>query len=199
MNNVRWAIDLGKQDYNTIEQTGFDLWGKTQDAERWKLLSKNNYGHSTLTVNGQQHVVDGKTELVEFLDGPNPQVTFDMSPAFGDLLSSATRTFVRDGPASITIEDEIRTSPETKQIVWQMTTVADVEPVPGGAILRQDGKSLHLTCLSHPSITVSSVSLDPPPMELDSRIDGLKRIEISIPLPEQSNDPIEFVVRLTEN
>ena len=30
LNGVRWAIDPGVQDYNALEQAGFDLWGSVR-------------------------------------------------------------------------------------------------------------------------------------------------------------------------
>lgn len=62
-----------------------------------------------------------------------------------------------------------------------MMTTADVERVADGAILRQAGQSLKLHNLSHPDIEVSIISLDSPPLELDKRIENLKRLEIRIP------------------
>ena len=62
-----------------------------------------------------------------------------------------------------------------------MITAADVEIVKNGAILRQNGKELKLDNLSNPELTVSIISLDPPPFYLDRKIDGLKRIEIRLP------------------
>ncbi|MCP4452389.1 MAG: hypothetical protein GY809_13080, partial [Planctomycetes bacterium] len=59
LNGVRWVVDPGNQSYNALEKTGFNLWGSNQDAERWTLLTKNNYGHSTLTVNDALHRTDG--------------------------------------------------------------------------------------------------------------------------------------------
>ena len=32
LNGVRWVVDPGNQDYNDLEQTGFDLWGKCQNV-----------------------------------------------------------------------------------------------------------------------------------------------------------------------
>ena len=197
MNGVRWSIDPGKQDYNEIEQTGFNLWGKTQDADRWKLLSKNNFGHSTLTVNGEHHIVDGYARLTEFRDGEQPVATFDLSPVFGDTIEQASRSFHRDSPLSLTITDRLVPSDSAKTITWQMVTLADVETVPGGAILHQDGKSLILECLSDPDAPVSVVSLNPPPMELDTQIPGLKRIDVTIPLETGLSSELAFVVRLS--
>jgi hypothetical protein len=62
-----------------------------------------------------------------------------------------------------------------------MMTQADVQPVEDGAVLRQDGKALHLEILEPQNVKVSVISLDPPPMAIDKTIEGLKRIEITIP------------------
>lgn len=181
LDGVRWVIDPGNQNYNDLEVTGFDLWGKCQECERWTLLTKNNYGHSTITVNDALHVVDGMASITDFKAGSRPEATVEMSPAFGDLLKSARRHFVKDSPTSLLIEDHIETSEATKMVTWQLMTTADVEVVKGGATLRQDGKKLKLETLSHPDLTVSVVSLYPAPLELDRQIEGLKRIEIRIP------------------
>jgi hypothetical protein len=96
-------------------------------------------------------------------------------------LAGATRRFVKENGHSILIEDNIRLNDSTKSITWQLITAADVEITKGGAILRQDGKQLKLGNLSHPNVMVSIISLDPPPLELDRRIENLKRIEIRLP------------------
>lgn len=181
LNGVRWVVDPGNQSYHALEQTGFDLWGRCQDCERWTLLTKNNYGHSTLTVNGELHVVDGLATIAEFKGGATPEATIDMTPTFEGQLRSAKRRFVKDSPRSILIEDMIQTSPETKMVTWQLMTTADVEMMKGGAVLKQDGQELKMEILSHPDLSVSVISLDPPPLELDRQIDGLKRIEINLP------------------
>ena len=95
LDSVRWVVDPGNQDYNTLEQTGFNLWGRCQDCERWTLLTKNNYGHSTLTVNDSLHIVDGFASIADFQDGPQPEATIDMTAVFGDKLERASRRFVK--------------------------------------------------------------------------------------------------------
>jgi hypothetical protein len=199
LDGVRWSIEVGKQDYNTIEQTGLNLWDSRQQGDRWKLLSKNNYGHSTLTLNGAPHLVDGTASLIEFKPGPVPKAVFDLSPAFGDLVASATRTFIKDTDASVVIKDSIVESEKTEQITWQLITTAEIESVTGGAILRQAGKVLRLENLTHPQIAVSVVSLDPPPLELDRRVDGLKRVELKIPGTAVSGQETTLEVRLSLN
>ena len=196
LNGVRWSIDPGNQGYHELEKTGFNLWGNCQDCERWTLLTKNNYGHSTLTVNNQLHVVDGMVEFTNFTNGEHVEATLDMTPAFGDLLKSAKRTFEKETPTSITIIDDIEISEKTEIIIWQLITAADVEIVPGGAILKQDEKTLKLENISHPELTVSVVSLYPAPLKLDRQIKNLKRLEIRIPAWIIENKKIKIEVRL---
>ena len=181
LNGVRWSIDPGNQGYGPLERAGFDLWSRCQECDRWKLLTKNNFGHSTLSVNDKLHVVDGMAEIIDFQKGDQPEATIDLTPAFENLLSSASRRFVKVSPSSLIIEDDIVISENTKSITWQMMTTADVKVVRGGAIFQQDGKYLQLKNLSHPQIDVSVISLDPPPFGFDKTIHGLKRIEIRIP------------------
>jgi hypothetical protein len=196
LNGIRWSIDPGNQNYNELEQTGFDLWNRSQSSERWTLLTKNNFGHSTLTVNDSLHRTEGQSELLSFSDGDEPEAIFDLSKSLEGQVKSAKRKFTKDSPTSITIEDEIELAENTQLVTWQMMTLADVEITEGGAILKQDGKTLHLQNLSHPELMVSVVSLDPAPLELDRQIEDLKRIEIRIPAWSVKGDKTKIKVRL---
>ncbi|MFC4871083.1 heparinase II/III domain-containing protein [Negadavirga shengliensis] len=199
LNGVRWAIDPGNQPYNELEITGFNLWGNCQECERWTLLTKNNYGHSTLTVNEGLHVNDGFAALLDFREGNQPKATFDLTPVFGENIKLAHRTFFKPDDNSIQIEDQLEINENTKSITWQLMTQADVEIVNGGAILRQDGKQVKLENLSHPNLTVSVISLDPAPMELDRQIEGLKRLEIRVPAWTIKNGKDTIKVKLSGN
>lgn len=181
LNGVRWVIDPGNQSYHTLEKTGFNLWGNCQDCERWTLLTKNNYHHSTLTVNGELHVNDGFASLENFSKEPQPEALFDLTPVFGGNLDQAHRKFVRPDANSLLIEDHLVINENTEMITWQLMTQAEVEIVPGGAILRQDGKQVKLENVSHPDLRISVISLDPAPLKLDRQIEGLKRLEIRLP------------------
>jgi len=181
LNGVRWVVDPGNQPYHELERTGFDLWGTCQHCQRWTLLTKNNFGHSTITVNNVLHVNNGFAPLLAFGEGERPEATFDLKAVFGGKLDGLTRKFVKDTDHSLMIEDNIRPNDSTTSITWQLMTTAEVEITEGGAVLTQDGKRLILLNLSHPDLTFSVTSLDPPPLELDRKIDDLKRIELRIP------------------
>jgi len=197
LDGVRWVVDPGNQSYHNLEKTGFNLWGRCQECERWTLLTKNNYGHSTLTVNNKLHVVDGYSSISDFQKGDTPEATIDLSPTFGDDLASASRRFVKENDHSLLIEDRFTISDNTENIVWQLMTTADVEITDDGAMLRQDGKSLKLENLSHPELEISVVQLDPPPLRLDRIIDDLKRIEIRMPAYIFSDEVQTLRVRLS--
>ncbi|HCY41583.1 MAG TPA: hypothetical protein DHV48_09540 [Prolixibacteraceae bacterium] len=197
LDGVRWSIDPGNQSYNQIEQAGFDLWGNCQDCWRWTLLTKNNYGHSTVTVNDALFINSGFAPLKEFKDEAKPEATFDLTAVYGENIKNATRKFTKEDNRSILIEDHFTTTKSTQSISWQMMTTADVEIVKGGAILRQDNKELKLDNLANPELQVSVIQLDPPPFYLDRKMNGLKRIEIRMPAYLAKENEGMFKVRLS--
>lgn len=197
LNGVRWVLDPGNQSYNALEKNGFNLWSRKQNSERWTLLTKNNFGHSTVTINDEPFIVDGVAPLIDFQDGDQPEAAFDLSALYGKNVNRATRRFIKDGAESLLINDQIEPSTSTRKIVWQLITTASVEPFTGGARLEQDGKALELQILSHQDLAVTVVPLDPPPLELDRQIKGLKRLEISIPIQAEPHGQIHFKTKLT--
>lgn len=197
LNGVRWSIDPGNQGYHDLEKIGFDLWGRCQECQRWTLLTKNNFGHSTLSVNDELHRTEGLVTIKDFKTGEKPEATLDMSATLGEFVKSASRRFFKDSPASILIEDHVELNENTKLITWHMLTQANVEIVPGGAILTQDGKTLRLENISHPDLMVSVISLDPAPLEVDRQYENLKRLEIRIPTWTVEGGKTDIKVRLS--
>ncbi len=181
LDGVRWVVDPGNQSYHTLEKTGFNLWEFCQQCQRWTLLTKNNFGHSTLTFNNALHLVDGFAPIVDFKDGAQPEATIDLSAVFGSDANQVKRRFIKTSKRSLLIEDQLQLAESVESITWQLMTTAEVEIIKGGAVLRQDGKHLTMKILSDPELSVSLISLDPPPLKLDRRIHGLKRLEIRMP------------------
>jgi len=181
LNGERWVIDLGSQPYHELEKTGFNLWDSSPDGDRWKLLTKNNFGHSTLSVNNELFVNDGYAPLIHFEKGTYPEAVFDLSAVYGEKMKSATRKFQKDSPVSLVIEDNFEISDKSEILTWQLMTTADVKIVKGGIELAQNGEKLQIENLSHPEFEFSVVSMNPPPLKLDEQIEGLKRIELRIP------------------
>lgn len=194
---VRWVTDPGNQNYHELEKEGFDLWNRDQDSQRWTLLTKNNFGHSTITVNNELFMVDGEAHLTNFEDGKIAKAEFDITPLYFENTKSAKRIFIKDKANSILIKDNITASPKTKLVTWQLLTETEVEITKTGAILKSNGKKVSISNLSHPDIQFKVVSLDPPPLKLDKTMAGLKRLELQIPVSAFRNGETEILVRIT--
>ncbi|MGI6572371.1 MAG: heparinase II/III domain-containing protein [Fermentimonas sp.] len=198
LNGTRWVVDPGNQNYHTLEKTSFNLWGNCQNCERWTLLTKNNFSHSTLTIDDKLHIVDDPATIIDFKDGARPEATIDLTATFQGQLNKAHRKFTKDSPTSFFIENDIETTDSTQLITSQLIMTSDVEIVPNGAILKKNGNSLQVENMSHPNLTMSIVSFYPAPLKLDKQIEGLKRVELRIPAWTIENGKTDIKVRLSE-
>jgi hypothetical protein len=196
---VRWSVDPGNQAYHELEQKiGMDLWNNAQESKRWSLLTKNNFGHSTLTVNGEKHRVDGRVSLVRNdIRSANPEFTFEMTPLYGKALKRAERSFARLSDSLLRIRDELFFSEESKSLSWQLITRADVVMERDRLILRQEGKQLFLSPVLEVPYEVRVVELSPPPLDYDKNIPGLKRIELRVDRESFPGETGSIVVELS--
>jgi rhamnogalacturonyl hydrolase YesR len=200
LNGVRWSVDLGMQDYTSLEAAmGVEgLWFNGQNSKRWTLLSKNNFGHSTLTVNDQLHLVDGFASLINFKgSAANPEGAFDLSKVFAGQLTSAKRKFTRVSDQTLQIEDALELSDQTKTVTWAMMTQADAKIISGGVLLSQNGKSLKVLMKQPLNVEIEIVSKDPPPLAYDMKVPGLKRLEFKIAAHSLQGSQSKIVVELT--
>lgn len=180
LDGVRWSLDPGNQNYNALEQIlGGGLWSSEQDSPRWSLLTKNSSGHSTLVINNEKHLVDAHAPLISRKQrGGLPQFTFDLSALYGENIRKAQRSFSKLSGTRLRISDELEFSPQTRLISWQMITRADVFEVDGGLVLQQDNTSLYLRIPYGVPYEINVISLYPPPLPYDKKIEDLIRVEI---------------------
>ena len=180
LDGVRWSVDPGNQNYNALEQIlDGGLWSSAQDSPRWTLLTKHSGGHSTLVVNEELHLADARAPMVsrDFRDA-EAQFTFDLTAVYGEHMELARRTFTRVSETGLRISDQLRFSPETENITWQMITRAEVKVNGDMVELQQDGATLYLRIPEDIPFEVKVASLSPPPLSYDKDIAGLKRLEI---------------------
>jgi rhamnogalacturonyl hydrolase YesR len=200
LNGVRWSVDLGMQDYTSLEAVmGVEgLWYNGQNSQRWTLLSKNNFGHSTLTVNDQLHVVDGFASLINFKESDiHPEGEFDLTRAFEGQLKSAKRKFIKVSDQKLRVEDVLELSDQTKTVTWAMMTRADAKIINGGILLSQHGKTLSVLMKQPLDAEIKVVSKNPPPLEHDMKIPDLKRLEFKISANSLKASGSRIVVELT--
>ena len=121
-----------------------------------------------------------------------------MTPTLAGQVKSIQRRFVKENDHSVLVEDRFETSDATRYLTWAIMTTAEVVPVANGAVLNQDGKQLNLSILSPAGLNVSILSLDPPPLEIDKTIPGLKRVEIRVLAYLFKDDQGKIQVRISD-
>ncbi|HMO25510.1 MAG TPA: heparinase II/III family protein, partial [Tepidisphaeraceae bacterium] len=82
LDGVRWAMDLGAEEYARIEAAMPGLWDMHQESPRWQLLRYHNLQHNTLTIDGQLQRVDGRANTIRVGDAKWPFATIDLSPVY---------------------------------------------------------------------------------------------------------------------
>ena len=199
LNGVRWVVDPGNQRYYPLNKIGFNLAGHCQDCPRWTLLTKNNRTHSTITVNDEDFNVQGFAPIIDFKDQDQAEVSIDLSNLYFDNIKAVQRKFTKDSKRSLLIEDTFETNENTKSITWGLMTQAEVSLEKNVAVLKQNGKTLHIRILNTDKYNLSVISLDPPPLEIDKTMENLKRIEIRIPAWTLENGKGSLKVRLSED
>ena len=160
---VRWAIDFGSQNYETLESKKVDLWNMKQNSQRWEVFRYNNLAHNTLAVNGGFQRVEGKATLTNFSDSPNRMsATIDMSELYKGVLTTANRNIAIVNKEVVRVHDEVETAAEPATIRWTMATPATVKLItPNVAELTKDGKILLVRVDSPAQITLKTWPTDP--------------------------------------
>lgn len=156
---VRWACDLGMQDYYSIESKGWDLFKRTQDSDRWRVYRLNNFSHNTLTLGGQLHHMAGDARIVEFTTN---SARVNLAAIFTGQADSVNRRFLVGEDRSVLIRDEIAGAKPGLPVRWQMVTRADIRLDGHRAELRQDGRVLRAQILSPAGAKFASASAQPP-------------------------------------
>ena len=197
LNGVRWVVDPGSQDYYEVEKTGFDLWGSCQTCDRWTLLTKNNFGHSTVTINEQYFNVEAYVPITSFHQGKQPEASMDMTKLYNGAVKQWTRTFSKPDDQSLVITDQFKPADSTRSIRWQLVTQAAVTFTKDGLLLQQDGKQLRMQIIAPEGISASVTALNPPPLAIDKKMTNLKRIDLNIPAWTVKGDKGTIKIKLS--
>jgi hypothetical protein len=184
---LRWAVDLGPESYHKIESLGMNLWGRNQDAERWKIFRYNNLSHNTLVVNGRYQRVNGNAPIVRYSDERSfPHVVFDMSDVYEGQLAEAFRGAALLPTGQVMIQDELKATNKPATVRWAMVTPAEVSIESNkSALLQKEGKTIHLTVLTDEDTQLQTYSTKPK-ADYDAPNPGTRLIGFEVSLsPEQ--------------
>jgi hypothetical protein len=189
---LRWADDLGSQDYNSLESAGIKLWGREQNAERWNVFRLGTSSHNVLQVDGQQQRVAGTAPIVLSRDG---RTVVDTSSTYAGQLGRTQRGVALREDRTVLVQDEFITLNRRASVRWAMVTHADVTITgPGRATLTQAGKQLSFRVLEPADATLAIYPTDPPPAKTDARNKGTRMIGFEV--HPEARQTLRLVVQL---
>lgn len=182
---VRWAMDLGMQDYHSLESKGVDLWDFSQNSQRWEVFRLGASAHNTLTVNGQRHLAQGFAPLLETIDSPRKKgAVFDLTPVLQESIRHAIRTVILDTKSNLFVKDILENSDTTALIRWVMCTPAQAEITGENRIeLRQGDKRRILEVVPSRGRVKMKVWTNDPPNHYDAPNPRSRRVGFEIILP----------------
>ena len=194
-NGVRWAMDFGMQDYESLESKGIKLFGKEQEAPRWNVFRYNNLVHNTLTINNEFQEVDGYAPIISssskdfFMNA-----VIDMTEVYKKSLLKVTRGAAIVDEKYVVIRDEIETHSRETCVRWTLLTPAEVKIISENtAELTKDGKRLILRVQEPTNVTMKTWStVSPNSYDADNSGTTLVGFEVNVP----ADSKIDIVVSM---
>jgi hypothetical protein len=187
--SVRWAIDLGSQDYNSIETLGFNLWDITQNSDRWKVARYNNLRHNVFSIDDSKFNVNGRALLKSYkVSDESKKAVFDVTSLYTHL-DAAYRSVILTKENSVIINDRIENGEISHELIWRMLTKAEVSHTKDGFLLSQEGKRLKV-CLpanakyfSEPALPMGTVDATNPGVSIIGyrmKIDPKEKVDLKV-------------------
>jgi hypothetical protein len=130
---VRWAKDLGSDDYNL---PGY--WTMGVNGQRWSYYRLNSFSHNVPLLGNQNQYPLAKAQFSQVeLNTATPFAILDLTEAYRDFASKSTRKVsLINQRSAFLIEDEFVLT-KTTEVAWGMMTANSIEVQQGGkAILR---------------------------------------------------------------
>jgi hypothetical protein len=148
---VRWAEDLGPDDYNLPFYFG---------KERWNYFRLRTESHNTLLINGQNQDPKAAAPMARFAS--RPEFAFavaELAAAYG--ARRAERGVAMVERRHVLVQDEVELAGEG-EIQWTLLTQAAVEAEGARASLRRGGETLEAKILAPEGARFEVLSANPP-------------------------------------
>jgi hypothetical protein len=191
---IRWAMDFGSQNYESLESKGMSIFGRTQDAQRWTIFRLNNYSHSVLTINDSLQRVDGYAKIDKYSDDIDfMNAVSDISTVYNRQLKKANRGVGIIDNSYVIIRDEVETLENSTKIRWNMVTPAEVELDKKSALLRKDGKLLFMKVQGPENLKMKTWSTAPT-NDYDAENPGTIMVGFECELPANSQETFQVLL-----
>lgn len=149
---VRWAVDLGMENYTKQETAGVNLWNSMQGSDRWKLFRLGPYSHNILMIDDQEQEVKGDARIVEFRGENKGQTTLiDLAPLYAKQLKSGTRRGTLLPNREVEITDTLTGLKPGAKVRWQMCIQNVETSIEGNVLNLKKGKESMTVTVRTPS------------------------------------------------
>jgi hypothetical protein len=196
---VRWAIDLGTENYDRMRAAKIDLWNYSQSSNRWTTFRAGSESHNILRFDSENQQVDGKATIEE-VKSSNGSVgnIVDLSSIYSKKAEKVVRTILLNSENSVSIQDEWITKETALEVAFQWLTRAKVSKTASGLLLEQTGETLELNIeqpISMKDVSIEIEELSAPKNLQDSPNPELKRIVIKQRTPARSSGKLYIKVK----
>jgi hypothetical protein len=192
---VRWAMDFGMQEYESLESKEVNLWNSKQDSQRWQVFRYNNFVHNTLTFNNELQLVAGKAPITAFSNTPMfMNAVTDLTDLYKTSVTKAVRGVALVNKSYVVVRDELETPSAETTVRWTMLTPAAVKLLgKNKAELTQNGKKLVLEVREPAKAVLKTWSTDPT-HDYDAANPGTIRIGFEVQLPAGSKTALTVLL-----
>lgn len=185
---VRWAMDLGAQNYSKLEKV-LQIWDMKQDSERWQVFRYGADSHNIVRIGGRPQRVDGKGAITA---ASGNMIEADLTPVYA---GGAERVVRRAGLAAdrtLTLTDTLQGVKPGEIISWQMCTRAEAATQTDGSLLLTQGKAFLRLEKNMPGAweVVAEEELLKP---FDQKTGKVKMVRFTVPVP--ASGAVELSVR----
>lgn len=151
---VRWALDLGGDDYNLPGYFG---------RNRWSYYRLRTESHNTLTLGGESQDPRAAAPLVAFSASPERSFAVaDMTAAYAPTITRAHRGIALLDRKQVLVQDELEAS-QPVEVVWNFLTKTKIEANGDRATLTRGQAKLEARILSPTGAKFEVISANPPP------------------------------------
>lgn len=181
----RWAMDLGMQDYYSLESRGVSLWSKKTESGRWEVFRIGNSSHNTLTVDGGHHRVRGFAPITDTIATRRSHgAVVDLTEVLGDGVRRAVRTVTVEQDRWLSVCDRIEAGDRPVRIEWTMCTPAEAALAGRRRIgLTQHGKRMSFEVEAPGCEVRMRILPNDPPHDYDAPNPGTCRVGFETEIP----------------
>jgi hypothetical protein len=177
---VRWAVDLGSDNYNMPGYFG---------PQRWTYYRLRAEGHNTLVINpdaGVDQDPSAATTIARFESKPDRAFTItDLTPAYARHARKVQRGIAMLNRQQVLVQDEIQTA-KAAEVWWFLHTAAkaDVEGDGSVATLTLGGKRMRASILSPKGALFTVMDAQPLPSSphptMQNKNSGIRKLAIHL-------------------